>query len=146
MDEKDKKILKLLKENAKLTTYQIFKRTGIPPTTVHNRIKKMEKDGVIKNYTVVLDHKKIGKPILAFVAVNVVYTLPGGKKIRQEDVAQKIKSMEGVDEVVIVAGVTDMLVKVRVKDIDELNDFVIRKLRSIDGVDKTETMVALSAL
>ena len=48
--------------------------------------------------------------------------------------------MEGVEEVVIVAGVTDMLVKVRVKDIDELNDFVIRKLRSIDGVDKTETM------
>ena len=48
--------------------------------------------------------------------------------------------MEGVEEIVIVAGVTDMLVKVRVKDIDELNDFVIRKLRSMYGADKIETM------
>ena len=48
MDEKDEKILKLLKENSKLTTQQISKKTLIPITTIHNRIKKLEKEGIIK--------------------------------------------------------------------------------------------------
>ena len=51
MDKKDKTILELLNENSKLTTSQISKKTIIPITTVHNRIKKLEKEGIITGYT-----------------------------------------------------------------------------------------------
>ena len=145
LDDKDLRILELLKENAKLTTHQISKKTAIPITTVHNRIKKLEQEGIIKRYTLVLDHAKLGRPMLGFVLVTVTYTLPSGKKISQEDAAKKIRALAGVEAVYIVTGGTDIIVKVRVKGVDELNDFVVRKLRTVDGVDKTQTMIVLSS-
>lgn len=144
--DKDQKILDILKQNSKLTTNQISKKTNIPITTVHNRIKKMEKSGLIKSYSVILDYKKLGRPITSYILVNIIYTLPSGKKIRQEDVARSIKKLGNVEEVNIMTGGADVLVKVRVKDIDELNYFITKKLRSIDGVDKTQTMIVLSSV
>lgn len=144
LDKKDLKIIEILKENSNQTTSQISKKFNIPITTVHNRIKKLEKLGVIKNYTVVLDYKKLDKGILSYILVSVMYTLPNGKKVAQEDIAREIKKI-GAEEVSIVTGGTDLIIKVRVKDVDELNDFVIKKLRSIDGVDKTQTLIVLNS-
>ncbi len=146
LDEKDLKILDILKQNSKLTTQQIAKKTNIPITTIHNRIKKLEKLGIIKSYTVVLDYKQLEKGILAYILVTVNYLLPSGKKLRQEDIAKNIKKLANVEEVNIMTGVTDILVKVRVKDIDELNNFIIKRLREIDGIDKTQTMIVLSSV
>lgn len=142
LDKKDEKILELLKENSKLTTSQISKKTAIPVTTVHNRIKKLEKLGIIKNYTLNLNFKKLGYDIIAFILVTVTYTLPSGEKIKQEQVAQAIKKI-GAEEVYIVTGGTDIIAKVRTKNINDLNDFVIKKLRNIEGIDKTQTMIVL---
>jgi len=146
LDEKDLQVLEELKENAKRTTSQISKRVNLPITTVHNRIKKLEKLGIIKRYTVELDYKKLEKPVAAYVMVQVIYMLPSGIKVMQEDVAKHIKTLPGVELVELLTGGTDILVKVRVKDVDELNDFIIRKLRKIEGVDKTQTMVVLSKM
>ena len=143
-DEKDIDILNLLNKDAKLTSLQISKKTGIPATTIHNRIKKMEANGIILRYSIVTDTKKLGMKIKAYIMVCVEYMTPAGKKISQTELAQEIKEYPLVDEVSIITGGTDILVKVHSKDIDELNDFIINKLRSIDGVAKTDTMVVLS--
>ena len=58
MDEKDKRILALLRKDAKQRVSQLAKKTGLPTTTVHNRIKRMEKGGIIRGYTVIPDYKK----------------------------------------------------------------------------------------
>ena len=145
LDKKDERVLEILKENSKLTTGQISKKIAIPVTTVHNRIKKLEKLGVIKNYTLNLDFKKLGYDIIAFILVSVTYNLPSGEKIKQEQVAQAIKKI-GAEEVYIVTGGTDIIIKVRAKNIDDLNDFVIKKLRSIEGIDKTQTMIVLQEI
>lgn len=144
LDKKDLKILERLKENSKLTTSQIYKKTNIPITTVYNRIKKLENLGIIKGYTLKLDYNKLGKPITGFILITINYLLPDGTKIKQEHVAQEISKLEGVGEVNIMTGVTDILIKIRVSSIEELNDFVIRKLRNINGIDKTQTMIVLS--
>jgi len=143
MDDKDEKILSLLRRDGKLRTHQIARKTAIPVTTVHNRIKKMEELGIIKNYTVILDHKKLGKNVLAFISATVSYILPDGKIVAQEDVAKKVKSL-GAEEVLIVTGGTDLLIKFRARDVDELNSFVINKLRTVKGIDKTQTTIVLS--
>lgn len=143
-DEKDIDILNLLNKDAKLTSLQISKKTGIPATTIHNRIKKMEANGIILRYSIVTDTKKLGMKIKAYIMVCVEYMTPAGRKISQTELAQEIKEYPLVDEVSIITGGTDILVKVHSKDIDELNDFIINKLRSIDGVAKTDTMVVLS--
>lgn len=144
LDAKDLKILELLRHDAKMTFQQISRKTQIPVTTVHNRIKRMEASGVIKGYTVQLDHKKLGKNITAFVLITVTYLLPGGRKISQLDLARAIMALPAVEETHIVTGGTDIITKVRVKDMDELNKFVIDDLRRLDGVENTQTIIVLS--
>ena len=144
MDEKDEKILELLSENSKLTTHQISKKTLIPVTTVHNRIKKLENEGIIKKYSVKLDNKKIGKNIAAYIHIVVDYRLLKEIKMSQYELAKKLKQHALVEEASMVTGGTDIIIKVRVKDIDELDDFVTKKLRNIDGIEKTQTMIILN--
>ena len=145
-DEKDLEILKLLKDNSRLTSRQISKKTRIPITTIHNRIKKLEENGIIKNFTLNLDYKKLGQPILAYILININYTLPTGGKISQEDIAKKIRVLSNVEEVNMVTGGMDMMLKSRFANIEELYDFIITKLRTIDGIDKTQTLIVLKSV
>ena len=146
LDEKDIKILGLLKENSSLTTGKISKKTGIAVTTVHNRIQKMKKEGVIKNYTLKLDYEKLGKPITAYILLSVNQSLASGKKISQQEVGKKIKAHDNVEYVDIVTGATDMIIRVRASSMSGLNDLLTKDLRKIDGVDKTQTMMVLEEL
>ena len=144
MDNKDERIIEVLKENSKLSTQQISKKTSIPITTVHNRIKKLEKEGIIKNYTVVLDNKKIGKDISAYILINVDYKLLKEIKSTQYELTIKLKKHPCVEEAATVTGGTDILIKARVKNIDELNSLITRYVRNLEGVDRTQTLVVLS--
>ena len=144
MDNNDEKILSLMKENSRLTSQQISKKTLMPITTVHYRIKRLEKEGIIKKYTLELDHKKLGKNVTAYVHIIVDYKSLREKKITQHELAKVLKQFDFVEEAAIVTGGVDIIIKVRVKDVDELDDFVIKKLRNINGIEKTQTMVVLS--
>lgn len=141
LEEKDLKIFKILKENSRMTTDKISRQTAIPATTVHNRIKKMVKQGIIKRYTIDVNYEKIGKTLSAYILITVDYPLLQGNS--QQQLAKKIKSYESVHEISIVAGGTDIIVKVIVKDVHELNDFITMKLRKIKGVEKTQTFIIL---
>jgi DNA-binding Lrp family transcriptional regulator len=146
MDSKDEQIINVLKENCKLSTQQISRKTLIPITTVHNRIKKMEKDGIIEKYTVILNNKKFGRPISAYILISVDYKLLKEIKKTQYEIAKKLKSKDFVEEVSMVTGDRDIMIKLRVKDMDELNEFVTKYLRNIDGIGKTHSMVILHEL
>ncbi len=145
LDNNDQKLLRLINENCKKSTQELAKESGLPPTTVHNRIKRLEKLGIIKKYIAEIDWKKAGKPITAFVLVSFEYILPTGGKVQQEDAAKEIRGMPDVEEVSVLTGGADLLVKVRSADLDGLNDFIVRKLRNVQGVDKTQTMIVLSS-
>ncbi len=143
LDEKDKQILEILKKNARLTTKEIAKIVKLPITTVHNRIKKLENNKIITNFTVNLNYNELGKPILAFILVTVNYNLVSEKKIDQEELAKKIKFLEGTEDVSIVTGDTDIIVKVRLSNVDELSNYITKKLRNLEGIDKTRTLIVL---
>ena len=137
-DKKNERILALLTENAKLTTGQIAKRTGIPTTTVHNRIKHLEKEGIITRYIPLLDYAKLGKGIGALIFIQAE-----GKSTDQEALLRKVTSLNHVISGKIVTGEFDLLIEVRVGSMDELNDLIVHHLRKTPGVDKTQTMMVL---
>ncbi|MBN2067068.1 MAG: Lrp/AsnC family transcriptional regulator, partial [Candidatus Diapherotrites archaeon] len=144
-DGKDLLILDALKRDAKASVVEIAKQTGLPGTTVHNRIKKMGKEGVIKGYTVKVDNKKVGKNLAAYVAITLDYRHLKEEKIPVKDLIKKIAKLPAVEEVDIVTGEIDAIVKVRVKDIEELNEVLMDKLREYPGIDKTQTMMILKS-
>lgn len=144
LDEKDHQILNELRANSKLTTQQISKKTLIPITTIHNRIKRMEKEGIIKNYTVVLDHKKLGYDILAYILLTVRHYIEDGKSITEEEMAKAISKLPGVEETHIVTGGTDIIARIRVKNMEALNRFVVDVLRNVEGVENTQTLITLT--
>jgi len=144
LDEKDSAIIAILKENAKLSTQQIARRTRIPITTIHNRIKKLEKHGVIKGYTVVLDNKKIGKPLAAFILVSTDYKGLKELKWSQYELARQLLKNPAVESSAMITGAADIIIKLRVGSIDELNEFVTAYLRNIGGVEKTQTAIVLN--
>ncbi len=146
MVDKDSRILALLKENSRMTTKEMSKELEMPQTTIHNRIKRLTQNGIIKRFTIEIDGKKIGKGLDAYILCTVSYRSIRGEKINQIEVAQTIKELPEVEEVSIVTGDNDMIVKVAVKDVDALNDFVIFTLRDIEGVERTVTSVVLSEI
>ncbi|MHA1637743.1 MAG: Lrp/AsnC family transcriptional regulator [Candidatus Thorarchaeota archaeon] len=144
-DEKDMKLLALLKENSRLTTSVLSKKLDMmPQTTVHNRIKKLKKLGVIKRFTIDVDRKQVGRGLMSFILCTVSYRTATGQKTNQHEIARQIKALPEVEDVSIVTGEIDLIVKVSLKDVDELNDFVISKLRDIEGIERTITSVVLS--
>jgi len=131
IDDKDKLILEELQENCKKSTKEIAKKLKTPVSTVYLRIKKLEKKGVIKRYTSIVD----GKILVSFVS-----RLPGiNHNLSQRDIAEKIAKFPEVQEVHIISGDWDILIKVKGRDTEEIGKFVVDKLRGIEGIDKTLT-------
>ena len=145
LDEKDIKILKELKRNGRLSAQEIAKRTGIAVTTVFNRTKRMERTGVIRGYTAVLDEGKTGRNTAAYVSITVNYNILKRKKITQHQLAAQLRTHEYVDEVAMITGTSDIIVKIRTPDISQLNEFVTKYLRNIEGVERTQTSVVLES-
>ena len=126
-DEKDREIMVALMADGKAKIKVISRKLGLPMSTVHHRILKMENEGVIARYAAIPDYRKIGLPIAAYVFINVDYS----KIDSQEDVAKEIKKLPNVLDVSIVSGEIDIIAKIRAKDVDDLGESVIKKLRTI---------------
>src|SRR3990167_6385937 len=145
LDQKDYQIMEILKNNARLTNKEIAKKVKLPITTVHHRIKRLEENNIInKNFKLNFNYSKLRKTFLFYILVTVNYNVITGHKIDQAEIARKIKHLEGTEEVSIVTGDTDIILKVRMSSVDELNKYITEKLRNIEGIDKTKTMLVLN--
>src|SRR3989338_10742532 len=135
IDEKDKKILEILKENGDYTTRQISKKTLMPITTVHNRIKKLKEQKIIKKFTVEFDNTKIGKSFLVYVLISANLQLLKQKKKTQYDLADEIKKFPFAERADIVSGGTDIVAVIRVADVAEFDRILFGKIQLIEGID-----------
>lgn len=137
---KDLEILALLQKDCKATARQIADQTGSPISTVFARIRRLEKTGVIKGYKAVLDSKKLQSGTTAFILASVSYgTRSNEKMISQRSTAQEIARFPEVQEVHIITGDWDVLIKVKAKNVDTVGKFVIDKIRFVKGIEKTLT-------
>jgi len=144
IDDKDKKILNALKDNSKLSTGKLSRKLNLPVTTIFHRMKKLEKSGVIKKYTIDIDEEKLGKHVTAWVLLNVGRDSLKGVGKDHDIVSREILKFPEVEKVYTITGEYDILTKVRAKDVKELNRFLIKELRKVEGVEKSQTSIVLN--
>ena len=145
LDVKDAKILRVLEQDAKLTNEEISRKTGMPTTTVHNRIKRLEKSGIIRGYVALVDKKKLGREISAYILITVDYKLLKQRGLSQHDLARTLRKYDFVEDVNMVTGQSDLILKISVDNVGKLDDFITKDLRNIDGVERTQTLMVLSS-
>ena len=140
LGEKDIAILALIQENSKLTARQVAQKINAPITTVFAKTKRMEELGVIKEYRAILAPEKLDVGTAAFVLASVSYRAKANDApVSQRTVAEEIAKFPEVQEVYIITGDWDLLVKLRAKNVDAVGKFVVDKLRLINGLEKTLT-------
>ena len=139
----DKKILTELQEDATQNSSKLARKLNIPISTIHHRIKKLFAEKKIEKIQAKLSPEKVGKPILAFIFVTFDYQNTANKVLSQRDSAEIIGRFEEVQEIHVIAGEFDMLIKVRGANNEEISSFVIDKLRTVKGVDKARTMFVM---
>lgn len=146
LDEKDLKILYILKDHAEYTTRQISKKTLLPITTVHNRIKKLKKSGIIKKYTIKVDNSKLGKNFVVYLLISVDLAVLKKNHKTQYDLASELKKFYFIERADIVSGGTDIVALVRVKDVSEFDNCLLTKIQLIDGIEKTQSLIVIHSI
>ncbi|MBN1544473.1 Lrp/AsnC family transcriptional regulator [Candidatus Woesearchaeota archaeon] len=143
MDDKDLKILDILKQHGDYTTRQVAKKTLLPPTTIHNRIRKLKDEGIIKNFTVNLDNKRVGRGFVAYVLISANLAVMKQKKRSQYDIVSELRKLDFIERADIVSGGTDLVAIVRVKDVEEFDKVLLNRIQMIEGVDKTQSLIVI---
>ncbi len=138
IDEIDHQILKLLAENARRTMGDIAGRVALSPSAVKRRIDRLEREGVIAGYTVVVDHSKAGRPIQAFTEIRVA----GSTDL--DEIRATAGAMPEVQSVFVTAGDPDALVWLQVPDVARLGE-AINRLRRSGRVTGTKTLMVLES-
>ena len=138
IDNLDKKLLQALQKDCR-NLQEIADKLKTPISTLHYRVKRLEKEGIIKGYSVVLDPAKLGMNVNSVVQVSVKH----GPAF--EDVGSQIASIDGVWGVYWAFGEVDYFVFTRAKNRDEFNT-IVRQIMNLDGVVRTNTHVVASVI
>lgn len=138
LDEIDVKILKALALDSRLSSRQIAKQCGISIGTVLSRIKRMEKEGIIKGYSVLLDHERLGYELTVVSEITV-------SKGRLLEVENEIARLPNVCCVYDVTGLIDAVIIAKFKNRDELGKFT-KRLLSLPYMERTNTHVVLATV
>ena len=136
LDKTDERILKNLMVDARLSARQLALKLGISTVTVLSRIKKLEREKIIKGYTALIDHEKLGYNLTAIIEIIA-------KKDKIIDMEVEISKIENVCGVYDITGNTDTLVIAKFKSRNELSEFV-KGLASIQNIENTITHVVLN--
>ena len=137
LDATDLAILALLQENCKRPLADIGKRVGLSAPSVTERIHKLEGAGVIQGYCAVIDARALGRDVTAFIGVEIEH--PGAFDVFEKEVSQ----IPDVLECHHVTGQHTLMLKAKAQSTEALEQ-LIASLRSVDGVQRTETVVVLS--
>ena len=138
LDEIDRKILSLVQEDCKVPLSKVGERVGLSAPSVVERVRKLEQEGFIVGYHAQLDARRLGIDVAAFIGVWLRSASLG-------DFDQVLSQLPDVLECHHVTGGPSLLLKVKTRNTESL-EMLIRALRSVPGVERTETNVVLSTM
>ena len=137
LDDKDSKILEILKADARLPIREMAKQTKIRPSTVHQRIQKLVESGVIEKFTIKLNNKEVGENFIVLMLV---------KGSTSEYVDSRFSNDRHVKEVFGVTGEYDLLIKLKFANVEEFNGFILKFRKENREIQSTLTMVVTTNL
>jgi len=143
LDEKDLAILALLQKNCRMTAREIARKINSPITTVFAKMRRMEQEKIIKEYKAILNSKKLNLGTTAFILASFSYR-NGETPLSQRIIAEQIAKFSEVQDVHIISGDWDILIKVKEENVDEVGKFVVDKLRTVKGIEKTLTCMVFA--
>lgn len=142
IDRLDKKILRILQERGRIANVQLAKEVGLSPTPCLERVRKLERSGVILGYHARIDPDKLGTPLLVFVEITL-------SKTSSDVFAEFSAAARKTDEILechLVSGDFDFLLKARVADMAAYRKLLGETLLNMPGVNESRTYVVMEAV
>lgn len=142
LDEKDMAILRLLQQNARITVKEISDTIHLSTTPVHERIKRMEDAGVIKQYATLVDHAKVKKGLMVICYVSLKqHNKSAGLKF-----IKAIQEMHEVIECYNISGEFDFMLKVVAENMDAYYDFHVNKLSQVENMGHLQSVFVMGII
>ena len=142
IDETDLKILRILQKDSKKTTKEIAEILNLTSSPVYERIKRLEKQKLIKKYVALVDKKKLNIPITAICMVSLRYHHEGFI----DKFEKQIKELKEVQECYHMAGKVDFFLKINMTSLDNYHEFVRSKLSKIENIGVLESYFVLKEI
>ena len=142
LDKIDLKILDFLQKDATLTAKELSAKLALSSTPIYERIKKLEKGGVIRKYVALLDPEKLNKHVL--VIINI--TIKEHHKSKRSKFLDKLLELEDVVELYHTSGTHDFLAKVRFENIKGYRDFLVNKVAPIENIADIDSQIVLEEI
>ena len=142
LDTKDLSILALLQQNARMTVKEIADKIHLSTTPVHERIKRLESSGVIKQYATLVDHTKVKKGLMAICYVSL-------KEHNKTAGTKFIKAINGMTEVMEcynISGEFDFMLKVVSEDMNTYHDFHVNKLSQVENMGHVQSVFVMGII
>lgn len=142
LDSNDLAILKLLQQNARITVKEISGIIHLSTTPVHERIKRMEQEGVIRQYVTLLDHRKVKKALMVICYVS----LKEHNKIAGVKFIKAINELHEVIECYNISGEFDFMLKVVCEDMDSYYQFHVNKLSQLENMGNVQSVFVMGVI
>jgi Lrp/AsnC family transcriptional regulator, regulator for asnA, asnC and gidA len=136
LDDVNLKIIYMLSKDSSMPFVEVAKQIGISDATVHIRVRRLIAAGVIKKFTISVDNNILGYDHLAYMAINIE---PGFA----DEVTEGLLKIDEVLEIHEMHGRFDLILKIRAKDLDQMRDIVVNKIRKLPRILETELMTVL---
>jgi DNA-binding Lrp family transcriptional regulator len=140
LDATDLAILRLLAEDARLSVRKLALGVGMSPPAVADRIARLERSGVILGYRAEINRAALGYPLVVYIGLVAV------QGANQEEVLRRLAAMPEVEDVHVVTGPKDLLVRLRLRDHRDLRDALFDRIWNVPGVERTETYISLDGM
>lgn len=139
MNKTDLQIADIIQKNDKISSSEIADMVGISVSNANERVKKLQKNGIIKSWRGVLDPKKTGVDICALMLIDV-------DNAHEDQIIKEMKIFPEIQEIHHISGARSYMIKVRVEDTDALQAFLKLKLKPLKGITRTESFIVLETV
>lgn len=142
LDKIDRKIVKILQENSKITNLDLSKKINLSPAPTLERVKKLEQSGIINSYHAEVNPNAIGLNVKTFVLVSLAWK----KEDALNSFISKIQEIPEITECYIITGEADFMIKIVCADIPTYEQLLFKTLSQIEEIERLKTLVTLSTV
>lgn len=142
IDKKDLEIVALLQQNARLTVREIARQVHLSPTPTFERIKRLEQEGVIRNYGALVDHRKVGKSIMVICNIS----LREHNKAAASAFIEGITALDEVIECYNISGDFDFMLKIVASSMESFHKFFVDRLNEVPNIGQTRSFFVMDVI